>query len=250
MRLVNNPDSLKSYTHLIMDEVHERDLDIDFSLVVVKHLLSKGEEEGLKFKLILMSATFNTGLFSNYFSKISVSSVESINAYAGTEEAYKEAERQRKLKEAEDWGPCKLGEWDAAARRQAEINLKKKNEQEDEWIENKPNSVMGMPVKKTLDPAEIIEINAKIYEIKEFYLDKMIENLKKQKDIELSSQDKEILHEAMELSGTQKPIIKEGAMRAASLIICDIIEKLNIFGDDPTEKKSVLIFLPGLAEIF
>lgn len=39
MRLVNNPDSLKSYTHLIMDEVHERDLDIDFSLVVVKHLL-------------------------------------------------------------------------------------------------------------------------------------------------------------------------------------------------------------------
>ena len=40
MRLVNNPKSLRSYTHLIMDEVHERDLDIDFSLVVVKHLLS------------------------------------------------------------------------------------------------------------------------------------------------------------------------------------------------------------------
>ena len=40
MRLVNNPDSLRSYTHLIMDEVHERDLDIDFSLVVVKHLLA------------------------------------------------------------------------------------------------------------------------------------------------------------------------------------------------------------------
>ena len=78
----------------------------------------------------------------------------------------------------------------------------------------------------------------------------MIENLKRQKDIELSSQDKEILHEAMELSGTQKPIIKEGAMRAASLIICDIITRLNIFGDDPTEKKSILIFLPGLAEIF
>ena len=40
-RLVNNPEELKLYTHLIMDEVHERDLDIDFSMVVVKHLLAK-----------------------------------------------------------------------------------------------------------------------------------------------------------------------------------------------------------------
>ena len=39
-------------------------------------------------------------------------------------------------------------------------------------------------------------------------------------------------------------------MRAASIIICEIIQKLNIFGDDPNEKKSILVFLPGLAEIF
>ena len=39
-------------------------------------------------------------------------------------------------------------------------------------------------------------------------------------------------------------------MRAASLIICDIIERLNTFNDEPNEKKSVLVFLPGLAEIF
>ena len=41
MRLVNNPQSLEKYTHIIMDEIHERDLDIDFSLVVIKHLLGK-----------------------------------------------------------------------------------------------------------------------------------------------------------------------------------------------------------------
>lgn len=76
MRLVNNPDSLKKYTHLIMDEVHERDLDIDFSLVVVKHLLSHGKQGGLKFKLIMMSATFNTNLFANYFATSSVRTVE------------------------------------------------------------------------------------------------------------------------------------------------------------------------------
>lgn len=39
--LVNNPDSLLKVTHIIMDEVHERDLDTDFSLVVIKHLLGK-----------------------------------------------------------------------------------------------------------------------------------------------------------------------------------------------------------------
>lgn len=67
-----------------MDEVHERDLDIDFSLVVVKHLLAKTGPDALQFKLILMSATFNFALFSNYFSKSSIQGIEQINAYEGT----------------------------------------------------------------------------------------------------------------------------------------------------------------------
>ena len=75
---MNNPDALKTYTHLIMDEVHERDLDIDFSLVVVKHLLSRGDKDGLNFKLVLMSATFNVPLFANYFSVSSIKVIEDI----------------------------------------------------------------------------------------------------------------------------------------------------------------------------
>jgi hypothetical protein len=48
-----------------------------------------------------------------------------------------------------------------------------------------------------------------------------------------------------------KATVKDGAMRVASLIVCDIIEKLNTFGEKPgAEKQSVLIFLPGFAEIF
>ena len=39
-------------------------------------------------------------------------------------------------------------------------------------------------------------------------------------------------------------------MRAASIIICDIIVKSNMFNDDLEQPKSVLVFLPGLAEIF
>ena len=39
-------------------------------------------------------------------------------------------------------------------------------------------------------------------------------------------------------------------MRTASIIICDLIQKLNAWGDPPNDKKSVLVFLPGLVEIF
>jgi len=58
-----------------MSIVHERDLDIDFSLVVIKHLLMK-QDEGYNFKLVLMSATFNIELFANYFAKSSIRDVE------------------------------------------------------------------------------------------------------------------------------------------------------------------------------
>jgi len=34
------------------------------------------------------------------------------------------------------------------------------------------------------------------------------------------------------------------------MLICDVIEKHNRFGDDLNDKKSVLVFLPGLFEIF
>lgn len=97
-RLVNNPDSLSRYTHIIMDEVHERDLDIDFSLVVVKHLLAKqmSETTDMRFKLVLMSATFNFELFANYFSKSSVSGIEQLTVYDGVQQKYEKEEEEKK----------------------------------------------------------------------------------------------------------------------------------------------------------
>jgi len=37
---------------------------------------------------------------------------------------------------------------------------------------------MEMPVKKALDPAELVEINARMFQVQEFYLDKMVQNFK------------------------------------------------------------------------
>ncbi len=86
--------------------VHERDLDIDFSLVVIKHLLNK-EAEGFNFKLILMSATFNIELFANYFSKLSIAEIEKKAVYVGIEEKMRKDEAEKKEKLALAWGPVK-----------------------------------------------------------------------------------------------------------------------------------------------
>ncbi|GAX73389.1 hypothetical protein CEUSTIGMA_g842.t1 [Chlamydomonas eustigma] len=54
---------LSKTTHLIIDEVHERCMESDLLITLMKHLLPKRPD----FKLILMSATMNEQLFSSYF---------------------------------------------------------------------------------------------------------------------------------------------------------------------------------------
>lgn len=63
-RLVNQR-SLNDFTHIIIDEVHERDQDMDFLLLVVRKLLRTNSHS---VRVILMSATINVDKFSKYFS--------------------------------------------------------------------------------------------------------------------------------------------------------------------------------------
>ncbi|KAG7344957.1 ATP-dependent helicase HrpA [Nitzschia inconspicua] len=61
-RLQCDPD-LASVSHIFVDEVHERDLNTDFLLIILKDLLARRKE----LKLILMSATLNADSFSDFF---------------------------------------------------------------------------------------------------------------------------------------------------------------------------------------
>uniref|UniRef100_A0A671V4Q1 ATP-dependent DNA/RNA helicase DHX36 n=1 Tax=Sparus aurata TaxID=8175 RepID=A0A671V4Q1_SPAAU len=54
---------LSSVSHLVLDEIHERNLQSDVLLIIVKDLLSTRDD----LKVVLMSATLNAEKFSRYF---------------------------------------------------------------------------------------------------------------------------------------------------------------------------------------
>ena len=56
--------TLSKYTHIILDEVHERDIDMDFLFIIVRKLLCTVSKN---VKIILMSATIEAPTFANYF---------------------------------------------------------------------------------------------------------------------------------------------------------------------------------------
>eukprot|EP01135_Chromosphaera_perkinsii_P004816 Nk52_evm47s296 gene=Nk52_evmTU47s296 len=63
LRKIQYDPDLEDVTHLVIDEVHERSLDSDFLLLLVKGLLKKRKD----LKIVLMSATADSELFSSYF---------------------------------------------------------------------------------------------------------------------------------------------------------------------------------------
>ena len=55
-------------SHLVIDEVHERDVLIDFLLIIVKKIVAQRRLQGKHVpKVVLMSATMDTDLFASYF---------------------------------------------------------------------------------------------------------------------------------------------------------------------------------------
>ena len=56
--------NLKGVTHVIVDEVHERNVDTDFLLAILRALVHR---KGSTVKVVLMSATMDAQLFVRYF---------------------------------------------------------------------------------------------------------------------------------------------------------------------------------------
>lgn len=71
MRMLEGSNELRDITHLVLDEVHERSIDSDFLLIVLKKLLEKRKD----LRVVLMSATVDAERFSNYLGRAPVLNV-------------------------------------------------------------------------------------------------------------------------------------------------------------------------------
>jgi len=70
-----DPDAyLSSLTHIIVDEVHERQLDIDFLLTIIRERVLV-EPKFAHIRVVLMSASLDLSLLTNYFKGCAVVSV-------------------------------------------------------------------------------------------------------------------------------------------------------------------------------
>ncbi|XP_022822614.1 ATP-dependent RNA helicase DHX36-like [Spodoptera litura] len=65
---------LTNYSHVILDEVHERDCDIDISMLMLKQVLKQRKD----LKLILMSATIDADRLRSYFDDCPVMHIEGL----------------------------------------------------------------------------------------------------------------------------------------------------------------------------
>ena len=68
-QLQHRPDDvMDNVSHLVIDEVHERDMLIDFLLILLKKNVTRRLAQGKSVpQIVLMSATMDTELFANYF---------------------------------------------------------------------------------------------------------------------------------------------------------------------------------------
>lgn len=72
VKFLQNGDEFLNDSILVIDEVHERSMETDLIIIMIKRLLSKFKN----LKIVLMSATVDTKLFKSYFEEIDTAHIK------------------------------------------------------------------------------------------------------------------------------------------------------------------------------
>jgi pre-mRNA-splicing factor ATP-dependent RNA helicase DHX15/PRP43 len=67
--------NLNSYNVLILDEVHERSVNSDVLMALVKEIMIQRKKSKISLKLVIMSATLDMHKFAKYYGGNSIASV-------------------------------------------------------------------------------------------------------------------------------------------------------------------------------
>jgi len=263
---------LKNFTHAILDEIHERDIDSDFIMVALKHVLSRHPN----FKLILMSATINSELFSRYFSKNEIDKVSNYffdfrkNTKAGLQNWDEVAPRWEKREQVQ--------EGFFAEQAQERYKISSDATWGNEAVESKvePENVAITQEKEEFETEE--DQRANIIEINQTYVDqsqkfeiytKYLDHLKRDYDIKCTLMGSDF--------SKKKAIFHDECIKVCLQLIAYLTSSRNSIESDirnsiaeeeaeerrmkaqgmkwPEGKKRhylpyMLIFLPGLSEIY
>ncbi|CAF5228903.1 unnamed protein product, partial [Rotaria magnacalcarata] len=71
LKYIEKFTSFEHFSHIILDEIHERNIDMDFLLIFIKRLLKLRPN----IKVILMSASIQAEKFSSYFENCPILSI-------------------------------------------------------------------------------------------------------------------------------------------------------------------------------
>ncbi|XP_050348028.1 ATP-dependent DNA/RNA helicase DHX36-like [Nymphalis io] len=149
---------LSGYSHIILDEVHERDVHVDLSMCMLKQVLKKRQD----LKLILMSATIDAESLSGYFDNCPLMHIEGL-AYPVRDVYLEDILGFTKFRLPPEKVKQTNPKWKQYRNRQCDqmekdINYKAEIAQ---WLESKKKD-LSYDVYKTLQDSRIEELNLEL----------------------------------------------------------------------------------------
>jgi len=240
--LTHNPSMLVEYTHIIIDEVHERDIDSDFILILFKLFLSHFPE----LKLILMSATINAELFARYFSKEGIERAGTMTEddihypdKLKTKKADIKAEKQEGLR---SWDNVDYSEHEVKDTWNTNSAAKKDKKEESKADEQKLNRIQDAHPNDTM--ATILEIDSKRkYKIRDYFLNELKE---------FYTFKSNYLNKFNEFNFNKKRAVLINEVVFVAIELIEFLhnnEKYIQFPNKKIDMGGILVFLPGLNEI-